>query len=84
LDCFTKGSIFFGLLKKETLPSMILTFDKKKFIQVQWYFYFFEYIMVGDWYFLCLTYHIWWFFSLSDFCWVKKKMWWKWKFVGNG
>jgi hypothetical protein len=35
LDCFTNGSNVFGLLKKKTLHSMILNFDKIVFIQVQ-------------------------------------------------
>ncbi len=35
------GSNFFGLLKTETLHSMILNFNKIIFIQMQWYFDFF-------------------------------------------
>jgi len=61
LDCFTNGSNVFGLLKKEILHSMILNFDKIVFIQVQWYFNFFEYIMFGD------------FFSLKIFVGWKKR-----------
>jgi len=41
LDCFTNGSNYLGLFKKDsTLRSMILNFDKKKFIQVEWHFIF--------------------------------------------
>jgi hypothetical protein len=38
LDCFINGSNFFGLLKKDLpLRSMILNFDFKIFIQMEWY-----------------------------------------------
>jgi hypothetical protein len=47
--------IFLGYWKKRLYIQMILTFDKIVFTQVQWYFNFFEIIMVGDWYFLCFT-----------------------------
>jgi hypothetical protein len=75
LDCFTNGSNFLGLLKKETLHLMILNFYEIVFIQVQWHYLIFfnrSCLVLGIFY---VSHNITNFgdFFLEDFCWVETK-----------